>query len=79
MHAHVQMKLTFVSTYAVTTSSIVIVNYITVGCIFPMVISSEFRIGQHRDDDHREGTLHFIFFCDALDFNFAVLNFETPS
>ena len=23
-------------------------------CIFPIVISSEFRIGQYRDDDHRE-------------------------
>ena len=31
----------------------------TVGCIFPMVISSEFHMGQHRDDDHREDTLHF--------------------
>ena len=25
-----------------------------VECIFPIVISSEFRIGQYRDDDHRE-------------------------
>ena len=32
----------------------------TVGCIFPMVISSEFRMDQHRDDDHREDAPHFI-------------------
>ena len=25
-----------------------------VGCVFPMVISSEFRTGEFRDDDHRE-------------------------
>ena len=30
-----------------------------VGCIFPMVISSEFRMGQYRDDDHREDASHF--------------------
>ena len=29
-----------------------------VGCIFPVVISSEFRLGQYRDDDHREDALH---------------------
>ena len=31
-----------------------------VGCIFPMVISSEFRMGQYRDDDHREDAPHFM-------------------
>ena len=31
-----------------------------VGCIFPMVISSEFRMGQFRDDDHRRDAPHFI-------------------
>ena len=30
-----------------------------VGCVFPMVISSEFRMRQHRDDDHREDAPHF--------------------
>ena len=30
-----------------------------VGCVFPMVIWSEFRMGQYRDDDHREDTPHF--------------------
>ena len=34
-------------------------NSITVECIFPMVISSEFRMRQHGDDDHREDTTHF--------------------
>ena len=32
---------------------------IKVGCVFPMVISSEFRIEQNRDDDHREDAPHF--------------------
>ena len=27
---------------------------IKVGCIFPMVMWSEIRLGQYRDDDHRE-------------------------
>ena len=31
-----------------------------VECIFQMVISSEFRMGQYRDDDHRDYELHFI-------------------
>ena len=31
-----------------------------VGCIFPLVISSEFRMGQYRDDNHREDAPHFI-------------------
>ena len=30
-----------------------------VECVFPMVISSEFRMRQHRDHDHREDTSHF--------------------
>ena len=29
-------------------------------CILPMVISSEFRIEQYRDDDHREDAPQFI-------------------
>ena len=29
-----------------------------VGCIFPMVISLEIRMGQYRDDDHREEAPH---------------------
>ena len=33
-----------------------------VGCIFPMVISSEFRMEQYEDDDDdRENAPHFIF------------------
>ena len=28
--------------------------------VFPLVISSEFRMGQYRDDDHREDAPHFI-------------------
>ena len=31
-----------------------------VGCIFPMVISSEFRMGQYRDVDHQENAPQFI-------------------
>ena len=31
-----------------------------VGCIFPMVITPEFHMGQYRDDDHREDAPHFI-------------------
>ena len=31
-----------------------------VECIFQMVISSEFRVGQYRDDDHRGDAPHFI-------------------
>ena len=27
--------------------------------VFPMVISSEFRMGQYRADNHREYTTHF--------------------
>ena len=28
-------------------------------CDFPMVISSDLRMGQHRDDDHQEDAPHF--------------------
>ena len=37
-----------------------------VGCIFPLVISSEFRMRQNRDGDHREDAPHFTFACDYL-------------
>ena len=30
-----------------------------VECVFPMVIWSEFRLGQYRVDDHREDAPHF--------------------
>ena len=30
-----------------------------VGCVVSMVIWSEFRMGQYRDDDHREHAAHF--------------------
>ena len=30
-----------------------------VPCAFPMVISSDFRVGQHRDDDHEEDAPYF--------------------
>ena len=33
-----------------------------VPCAFPMVISSDFRVGQHRDDDHEEDAPYFISF-----------------
>ena len=31
-----------------------------VGCVFPMVIWSEFRMVQYRDGDHREDAFHLI-------------------
>ena len=31
-----------------------------VGCIFPMVILSEFRLVKYRDDDHQEDASYFI-------------------
>ena len=31
-----------------------------VECAFPMVILSEFRMGQYRDDDYRDEAPHFI-------------------
>ena len=30
------------------------------GCVFPMVISSDFRMGEHRDDDHEEDAPYFM-------------------
>ena len=30
-----------------------------VGCIFPVILSFEFRMGQHRDDGHQEDAPHF--------------------
>ena len=35
------------------------VSSFKVGCVFPMVISSELRMGQKRDHDHREDAPHF--------------------
>ena len=35
---------------------------IKVGCVFPLAISSEFRLRQYRDGDYRENALHFINF-----------------
>ena len=32
---------------------------IKVGRVFPMVILSDFRMGQHRDDDRQEDASHF--------------------
>ena len=29
-------------------------------CVFTMVILSDFRMGQHRDDDHQEVAPHFM-------------------
>ena len=34
-----------------------------VGRVFPMVIWSEFRLGEYRDDDHREDAPHFNIGC----------------
>ena len=35
-------------------------NHVKVECVFPMVISSDFRVGQHRDDDYQEDAPHLI-------------------
>ena len=43
--------------YPMATVSIFIIS--KVGCVFPMVISPEFHMGQHRDDNHREDAPHF--------------------
>ena len=32
-----------------------------VGCAFPMVISSDFRMRKHTNDDHKEDAPYFIF------------------
>ena len=32
-----------------------------VGCVFPMVIWPEFRMGQYRDYDHQDHAPHFNF------------------
>ena len=34
-------------------------NLIKVGCVFTMVIWSEFHMGQFRDDEHQENAHHF--------------------
>ena len=39
-------------------------SYCKVGCVFSIVISSEFRMWQYRDDDHREDARHFIIWDD---------------
>ena len=46
-------------------SRIIIGDFIPgkVGCVFVMVIWSEFRMEQYRDDDHREYATHFNFLC----------------
>ena len=31
-----------------------------VGCVFPIVICSEFRVEQHSDDDHQEDAAQFM-------------------
>ena len=51
-------------------STVLIVSQ--VGCVFPMVILSEFRMDQYRDDDHREDALHF------TQRYFSILNSRVP-
>ena len=36
------------------------INVDKVECVFPMVILSDFRMGQHKDDCHQEDAPHFI-------------------
>lgn len=43
------------------------------GCVFPMVISSDFRMGEHRDDDHEEDAPYFSLGL----FTFSVRLFKT--
>ena len=44
-----------------TQSSLFVCDPTKKGCVFPMIISSECRMGQYGDDDHREDTLFFKF------------------
>ena len=37
-----------------------------VGCAFPMVIASDFRMGKHRDDDYEEDTPYFRLFQPSI-------------
>ena len=43
--------------------------YNKVGCVFPMVISPDFRVGQHRDNDHQEDAPHFTCVYNVLKFS----------
>ena len=38
----------------------IIYVHVKVGCVYSMIIWSEFRMGHNRDDDHREDAPHFI-------------------
>ena len=43
-------------------------EFIKVGCAFPMVISSDFRMGKHRDDDHEEDAPYFTFYMTIFEY-----------
>ena len=50
-----------------------------VGCVLPMIISSEFRLGQYRDEDHRQDPLHFkMIFQNDLTFKSNLKSNLTP-
>ena len=53
-------------------------QYRKVGCVFPMVTWSEFRMGQHRADDHREDAPNFINYPFISENNYF-LNFFNSS
>ena len=43
-----------------------------------MIISSEFRMGQYRDDDHREDAPHFILGFLKVNYEYGLLNIFQP-
>ena len=46
-------------------------NKYKVGCVFPMIIWAEFRMGQYRDEDHRKDALLFTWSTrNSFEFNF---------
>ena len=52
---------------------------IQVGCVFPKVIRSEFRMGQYGDDEHRENVPHFIFLEKCAKYFFFEFYLETDT
>ena len=56
--------------------------YSKVGCVFPLVISPEFRMVQHRNDDHRADAPHFTFsrqMTNTLSFIWRIVTYVTAA
>ena len=65
MHSVGSVELHVLGTYSMNISFSTEVHSLNLhckaGCIFPLVISCEFRMTQYRDDDHREDAPQFTF------------------